>query len=59
AIQLGVALGAFLGAILVDQGGGRALPWWGAALILGAAAGGWLSAQRPAAGPADSRERLD
>nr|VVH79300.1 Purine efflux pump PbuE [Pseudomonas aeruginosa] len=37
----------------------RALPWWGAALILGAAACGWLSAQRPAAGTADCRERLD
>ncbi|MDX1898945.1 hypothetical protein RBB72_28340, partial [Pseudomonas aeruginosa] len=32
---------------------------WGAALILGAAACGWLSAQRPAAGTADCRERLD
>ncbi|MUH89750.1 MFS transporter [Pseudomonas aeruginosa] len=59
AIQLGVALGAFIGAILVDQVAVRALPWWGAALILGAAACGWLSAQRPAAGTADCRERLD
>lgn len=58
AIQLGVALGAFIGAILVDQVAVRALPWWGAALILGAAACGWLSAQRPA-GTADCRERLD
>ncbi|MBF3046284.1 MFS transporter, partial [Pseudomonas aeruginosa] len=32
AIQLGVALGAFIGAILVDQVAVRALPWWGAAL---------------------------
>ncbi|MCV4068156.1 MFS transporter [Pseudomonas aeruginosa] len=59
AIQLGVALGAFIGAILVDQVAVRALPWWGAALILGAAAGGGLSAPRPAAGTADCRERLD
>ncbi|EKD5500803.1 MFS transporter, partial [Pseudomonas aeruginosa] len=59
AIQLGVALGTFIGAILVDQVAVRALPWWGAALILGAAACGWLSAQRPAAGTADCRERLD
>ncbi|HCE9330682.1 TPA: MFS transporter, partial [Pseudomonas aeruginosa] len=59
AIQLGVALGAFIGAVLVDQVAVRALPWWGAALILGAAASGWLSAQRPAAGTADCRERLD
>ncbi len=59
AIQLGVALGAFIGAILVDQVAVRALPWWGAALILGAGACGWLSAQRPAAGSADCRERLD
>ena len=40
-------------------GGGARAPWWGAALILGAAACGWLSAQRPAAGTADCRERLD
>ena len=40
-------------------GGGARAPWWGAALILGAVACGWLSAQRPAAGTADCRERLD
>ncbi|MCV4059345.1 MFS transporter, partial [Pseudomonas aeruginosa] len=51
--------GAFIGAFLVDVVGGRATPWWGAALILGAAACGGRAAPRPAAGTADCRERLD
>lgn len=47
AIQLGVALGAFLGAGLVDHFSVQALPWVGAALVLGGAGCGWWSARLP------------
>lgn len=48
AIQLGVALGAFIGALLVDRGQVLALPWYGAALILLAALSGAMSGRHVA-----------
>jgi len=47
AIQLGVALGAFLGAGVVDHFSVQLLPWLGAALVLGGAGCGWWSARLP------------
>lgn len=47
AIQLGVALGALLGAGVVDHFSVQLLPWLGAALVLGGAGCGWWSARLP------------
>lgn len=45
AIQLGVALGALLGGLLVDHDNVQALPWLAGLLVVGGAACGWLSAR--------------
>jgi DHA1 family purine base/nucleoside efflux pump-like MFS transporter len=42
-----VALGAFLGAGVVDHFSVQLLPWLGAALVLGGAGCGWWSARLP------------
>ncbi|WP_437882325.1 MFS transporter [Pseudomonas sp. LRF_L74] len=54
AIQLGVALGAFIGAVLVDRGQVLTLPWYGAGLILLAALSGALSGRRNGAATAST-----
>lgn len=45
AIQMGVASGAFVGALLVDHYSVNALPWVAALLVLGSAFCAWLSSR--------------